>query len=330
LRQAEIMVFLSATQAITQLVEQTFQILGRLRTAHQRQKALVGVLARHQNELNSLKNIVKIIKKYEDLQTSSVATELLRLQDTQEKLAKFLTTLDPQSKSRANQIMRQLVHGSTDEKKLATIMDELVHVKATLLLNVQAANVGVSRTIGEDLVANAAVIQRIDESLRKHIRNCEGLKIAQLLKDRRPSSKSGTSTPRVSLITTDDGLVPLTADDIKALGNDEDSNSDSEGSDSENSLEETLVDDSEASAHDSSTKTERIIVRNTTRNQALQINCAIGDDVWSWINRLVIEDNVAEHQSMQFNHGMSLEVALAFMDRQQANTGNSSKLEEKK
>jgi hypothetical protein len=191
LRQAEVIVFLSATQAIAQLVEQAFQILGRLRAAHQRQKALVHVLIRHQNELNSLKAIVKIIRKHQDLQTLSVATEILQVQDIQEKLARFLATLDPTPKSRANQLVRQLVHGSADEKKLATIMDELVHVKATLLLNIQATNVGVTRTIGQDLVANAVVIQRIDESLRKHIRDCEGLRIAQLIKGRRPSSELG-------------------------------------------------------------------------------------------------------------------------------------------
>jgi hypothetical protein len=191
LRQAEVIVFLSATQAIAQLVEQAFQILGRLRAAHQRQKALVHVLIRHQNELNSLKAIVKIIRKHQDLQTLSVATEILQVQDIQEKLARFLATLDPTPKSRANQLVRQLVHGSADEKKLATIMDELVHVKATLLLNIQATNVGVTRTIGQDLVANAVVIQRIDESLRKHIRDCEGLRIARLIKGRRPSSELG-------------------------------------------------------------------------------------------------------------------------------------------
>jgi hypothetical protein len=184
-------VFLSATQAIAQLVEQAFQILGRLRAAHQRQKALVHVLTRHQNELNSLKAIAKIIMKHQDLQTLSVATEIVQVQDIQEKLARFLATLDPTPKSRANQLVRQLVHGSADEKKLATIMDELVHVKATLLLNIQATNVGVTRTIGQDLVANAVVIQRIDESLRKHIRDCEGLRIAQLIKGRRPSSELG-------------------------------------------------------------------------------------------------------------------------------------------
>jgi hypothetical protein len=88
-----------------------------------------------------------------------------------------------------NQIARQFVQGSADEKKLSGIMDELAHVKALLLLRIQVANVGVMRTVQKELVANAVVIQRIDDYLREHVSNCKGLRIARLLKDRRPSSE---------------------------------------------------------------------------------------------------------------------------------------------
>ena len=326
------MAFLSATQAVTGLIDQTFQILGRLRDTRETQQALVDVLTRHQNELSSLKSIIKVIKKYKDLQTLSVTTELQQLRDIQKKLLKFVNTLESQSQTRANQFMRQLVHGSADEKKLATIMDELIHLKTTLLLNIQAANVGVTRTIGEDLVANASIIKRIDESLRKHILDCEGLKIAQLLKGRRPSSESDyTSIPRVMLIYIDDGLVPLTTADLKALGGNEEVNSDSDNS------SETFVDDVDSSSDSGSdspvsdgiAKTERIVLQNTTRDQALQINCAIGEDMWKDIDRVVIKRNRAGDKSMQVNYAMSLEVVLAVLKQQQAITGNDRTLEER-
>jgi hypothetical protein len=137
---------------------------------------------------------------------------------------------------------------------------------------------------------------------------------------------------------TDDGLVPLTAEDLKAHRSYKKSNSGTDGcnsdteesdSDTDNSLDETLIDDAEASAHNSPKQTERRVLRNTARNQAFQVNCPIGEDVWKDIDRLVIEDNVAEDQSMQFNYGMSFDMALAFMDRHQANTGNNRTLEKK-
>jgi vacuolar-type H+-ATPase subunit I/STV1 len=170
-------------------VEQAFRILARLRKAHQRQKNLVDVIARHENELSSVKAIIGIIDDEEELHIPSVGGELVRLQEVQTRLAKLLEALDPKTKGKMNQIARQFVQGSADEKKLSGIMDELAHVKALLLLRIQVANVGVMRTVQKELVANAVVIQRIDDYLREHVSNCKGLRIARLLKDRRPSSE---------------------------------------------------------------------------------------------------------------------------------------------
>jgi hypothetical protein len=193
----------AAIQATTQLVEQAFRIVDRLRKAHSRQKALADVLSRHRGELESIKAIIGIIDDEEDLRIPTVATELVRLQGVQNKLAALLETLDPKMTSKMNQIARQLVYGSADEKKLSVIMDELVQVKTMLVLRIQVAHVGVIRTIGKEAVVNTEAIQRIDEYLREHVHNCEGLRIARLLKGRRPSSKS--SADSISLMPTDYG-----------------------------------------------------------------------------------------------------------------------------
>jgi hypothetical protein len=112
------------------------------------------------------------------------------------------------------------------------------------------------------------------------------------------------------LIATDDGTVPLTSADLRSLRNDGD-NDDSE--------EETLVNDSDSSTGSLTRKrgsTSRIILRNMAKHQALQINAAVGDDIWKNINRLVIKDNVAEDQAIQINHGNSLEVTMALINLQ--------------
>jgi hypothetical protein len=57
---------------------------------------------------------------------------------------------------------------------------------------------------------------------------------------------------------------------------------------------ETLVDDAETAPRDLPVKTERIITRNTARNQALQINAAVIEDLWKDVNHLRIHDNVAD------------------------------------
>lgn len=187
-QQAEALVLLSAIQAASQLVEQACRILERIRLAHERQKALAEVISRHQVELNSIKAIVGVIDDEEDLQTSIVATELSRLQDVQQKLAAFLKNIDPKQTSKMKQFTRQFYQGSIEERKLASIMEELGQVKAMLLLRIQVTSVGVMRTVEKQLVANAEVIERIDRFLREQVDESAGLRIAKLLKGRRPSS----------------------------------------------------------------------------------------------------------------------------------------------
>lgn len=177
-------------QNTTSLFEQAFRILRRLRTAYERQKNLVDVLTRHENELNSVKTIIGIIEDEEELQIDAVAEELVRVKDVQTKLKDHLKSLDPpKTRGKVNQIALQFVQGSADERKLNAIMNELVHVKAMLLLRIQVAQVGVMRNMQKELVVNAEVIQRIDEYLREQVSNCKGLRIARLSKDRCPSGK---------------------------------------------------------------------------------------------------------------------------------------------
>ena len=60
-----------------------------------------------------------------------------------------------------------------------------------------------------------------------------------------------------------------------------------------------------------------MILRNAARHQALQINAAVGEDIWRKIDRLVIEDNIAEDQAVQVNHGTELEVMMMFLGHQE-------------
>lgn len=125
----------------------------------------------------------------------------------------------------------------------------------------------------------------------------------------------------MSLKIADDNVIPLTAADLRLLEREYDG---------EDSGDETLVDGSENPSQESFVKRERIILRNTARNQALQINAAVGEDIWKDVGRLVIKDNMAEDEAMQFNHGMELDVALSFIEIQGSRLGLSSNKNEKK
>ena len=83
--------------------------------------------------------------------------------------------------------------GDAYEKKLHVIMDDLGHVKTSILLCIQVANVGVIRNMEKQLVADAVKIERIDLRLREALDDYDGLRIAHLLKGRRPSSEFNAS-----------------------------------------------------------------------------------------------------------------------------------------
>ena len=170
------------------MVEIATRILRRLTKAYETQKDLTLTLGRYTSEFESIKAVIGIIEDEENLQTASVSSEVLRMKDIEDKLVQHLKKLDTASRGTVKGITHHFMHGSADEKKLAAIMNDLSQVKTSLLLRIQVASVGVMRTFGNNLVANAEIIDRIDRFLKDELGEGVGLKIAQLLKGRRPSS----------------------------------------------------------------------------------------------------------------------------------------------
>ena len=62
--------------------------------------------------------------------------------------------------------------------------------------------------------------------------------------------------------------------------------------------------------------TERIVIGNSTKAQALMINGAVGEDLWKDIGRLEIRNNNAEDASTMVNHAISFEVLKWMMQHQ--------------
>ena len=145
-------------------------------------------------------------------------------------------------------------------------------------------------------MANAEAVERIDESLRDLVQDWKGLRIARLLKGRRASSMLSTGHVIPRLMTVDDGHVPLTLADLKAL----DKEVRADGEDSE---DETLVDELETSPREAAIKTERIVINNASRGYAVQVNAPLDTDMYKDLSSLRIQDNVAEEQSVQINYG---------------------------
>jgi hypothetical protein len=299
---------LGILSATAQLLDQAIRVLGRIRKARQRQKTLFDVLAQHESELGSVKAMIGIIQDETSLRTASVCSEVVRLRDVQDKLVKLLEQLDPRLRTSVQQFSHQLKNGSSDESKMSAIMNELSQVKAMLLLRIQVANVGVMRDVQQGLVANTEVIARVDQFLKEEVSGCEGLRIARLLQGRRPSSKYPRLRHELKMLTKiDDGTVLLTPADWRSLR---------DAADDQNSDDETFVDDSDSSTGSETKRrvsTERIILNNMSKSQAMQINAPMGRDIWKMIDRIVIQNNVAEDGAVQINYTNTLEDTMALI-----------------
>lgn len=303
---------LGAVSASTNLLENALSIIKCLRKAHNRQRGLADLLLRHQDELESIQTILRELAKEEfsDLHTASLGTELARMQQVQHNLAALLKQLDPGSKTMVNQFARQLVQGSADEKKLSSMMEELVQIKASLVLCIQMANVGVMRDINKQIVADAAKIERIDSNLQRQLDQLDeftGLRIARLIKGRRPSV---------------DGTVPLSTADLQSLSSsDDDSDCGSETAvDSDSDTEKTTP------SHSIPVRLERIVLNNMAENQALQLNAPVGRDMWkSLAGRIEIRDNVAKDDATQVNYATDLETLLKLMEARGALLGREQR-----
>ncbi|KAI9657107.1 MAG: hypothetical protein M1821_003273 [Bathelium mastoideum] len=271
---------LGVVSAVNQLLETAIRLINRLRKAYERQKDLAGVLDSHLQELSSIRTITKIIEDETALQTANVSATLERLKSTENTMIAWLRSVDPGKKGSIQQFSHQLVHGSKDLRNLADIMNDLLRVKADLCMNIHVAHVGVTRTVGNIVVANSEVIHRIDQRLIQIFGPQGGLRIARLLKDRSPE---------------DDGSVHLSDDEIASLS----------------SQEDFYVDGVEPKINafaKSVVATKRVIRHNATKDAAFMISGAVGEDLWKKINHLEITNNTAEGDSMMVNHAISLDV----------------------
>jgi len=269
---------LGAISAASSLLEAAIGIIGRIRKAHEQQKDLARILSGYHDELMNTKDIVRIVKDEEALQTATVVSQLVSIEALAVRFVDYLKTMDPGTKRPLRQLAHQLMQGSKEEKAIADIMNKLGHAKSSLSLGIQIANVGLTRVVGDTLVANIEVVHRVDLVLQKVLGEGGGLKLAELLKDR-PAQ--------------DDGMVPLSDGDIACLSNE---------------VASIAGDANAAPKPAANDPTSRIVIENLTEGQALQVNGPIGEKGWREVSHLEIRNNKAIGMSIQVNHAVSEEV----------------------
>lgn len=79
--------------------------------------------------------------------------------------------------------MRQLIRGPRDNARLNGIMHDLHLAKGSLILKIQVAHVGLTRSVGDAVLVNCEIVERVNAVLQQILGEGKGLRIADLLRD---------------------------------------------------------------------------------------------------------------------------------------------------
>ncbi|KAI9730889.1 MAG: hypothetical protein M1834_005607 [Cirrosporium novae-zelandiae] len=271
---------LGAASAALALLESALRIIGHVRKAYRRQKNFTTVLDRHNHELKDIKTIIAVTEHEKALRTEAVTSELIKIKAIGQRLVDHLNTLAPQDKRIMRQFTDQLINGSKNETILANVMDELSRAKSNLSLYIQVANVGLTCTVEGIFIVNAIAVSRIDSLVQQILGQGQGLEIAEFLRDR--------SFQNDNIVTLTDADMKSFCDRVAAITSD--------------------LNASASSSTDANLDTSRTVLNNSTEGQALQINGAVGEKGWWEVKHLTIKDNKAIEESIQINHGISMDV----------------------
>lgn len=108
-------------------------------------------------------------------------------------------------------------------------------------------------------------------------------------------------------MVADDGIVPLTPDDLRQLSREDDES---------DSSDETLVDAAEFPRRCVSGFTKRVTLNNVAESRSFQVNAPIGEDIYKDVDCVIIKNNKAGSQAMQINYALDYELALRMLDIQ--------------
>ncbi|KAH7125951.1 hypothetical protein EDB81DRAFT_698417 [Dactylonectria macrodidyma] len=259
---------ISAAAAGTEAVKLCLELVRRVTTAIDLQKTGNSKLDTICNDLNSVRDVVKLVEGQEQLKTKGVLKAVTNIQKITMNVDKHVERVRGKSTagSKARQITHQFMKGPGEWEILRVMMINLTAAKATLSLHIQLAHVGlmVAQGHGNVSVVNINVLKATNQNVEKFLGAGKGLVIAEVFKDKQPDEK---------------GMIYLTSEECDALPFAD-------------------IDPSDAGGQPGTIE----VLNNRTYDQALQINGLVGEKVWSkFKSNLVIENNEARGFSTQIN-----------------------------
>ncbi|KAH8892381.1 hypothetical protein GQ53DRAFT_764190 [Thozetella sp. PMI_491] len=248
-----------------------------LQRAAKRRAELASKLEIYGAEVGETKTIIDLVRDEDALHTSGAIAAIRHVEALSQELKGHLVSMGA-PRSGPRQFVHQIKSGSDDEEQLASIMVRLGRAKQDLILHVQVANVGLTKTVNNAIVVEMAMVNKIHVLLQDLLGEGKGLKIADFLRAKGNALEA-------------DRPLPLSDTECEELQREE--------------LHAVYPELADATL-DAGGK--RIIVQNLTRDQALQINGPVGVDMWKDMAFVKIEGNAAAGTAIQTNYPITIDV----------------------
>lgn len=170
----------SAVATAISTLDLVIRTIRELYDARERQQNLSKTLLAHEQELDSIQQILWVVKHEKVLQVVAIMDDLEQL-----RLHGFSlhTALQQYGKERGQfkQYANQFFNGKRIIEDLAGIMASMTRAKANLSMNIQVVHVGLTQAVGDVVVVNCALVESLDRKLQDVFGVGKGLKLAGLL-----------------------------------------------------------------------------------------------------------------------------------------------------
>ncbi|KAJ4266059.1 hypothetical protein NW762_004032 [Fusarium torreyae] len=264
-----------ATAAATATIDQSLKLIRRVTTAIDHYKHGNSRLEVVCKDLCSTIDTIELVEKLEALRTKGVLKAVANMLKHAKALDHHVERVKEKSStgSSIRRMAYQFMSGPEELECTNKMVEELTALKATLILQIQVAHVGLivemdrerQNNSGCTHMLNSVVLNQVNQVVEQRLGKGKGLKIAEVLQGKKPDG---------------DGMIRLTKEEYECLIFN--SSADDDGKDQ---LGQGTI----------------RVADNRTFDQALQINGFVDEGWKEFAQNLIIENNEARNQGIQVN-----------------------------
>ncbi|KAI0548872.1 hypothetical protein F4679DRAFT_548968 [Xylaria curta] len=262
------------------LLEQSLKLFHYTKTALNKQKNLRKLLKRYPNEVSNVKHLLDFVEEEPALHTIGVRLAAEEIRDAGAKLCDSLEKVKERLDGGKLDQVLNFFSQSDAKGEVQERMDELTNAKLYFISTILMVNVGLTKGADNSIKVNTATLERLDTLIHDKLGDNESFKIKAIVQGRTADA---------------DGLVALTAEDMKKLAE---------------NTPESIAASSSSSEEVNRGRVKKVIENNLALdNSWLQLVPIAEIDIWKEVD-VYIRGNVTKDKATMFAYPVPKDYAL--------------------